>query len=527
MKSRKSISVYALLALTWLLIAGWQSFEHVRFERGAREALLDRAREMASTLGVVIRSQGRFGMIRQTRLEAALSEPAKYNELQAVMLLNSGGKVVASAGKPVDLHLEDLPKQDVRWGSDLVTIVDLVDLGSNASNDSLSSSTTIVLQENEQNQLFRHRRARPEPGPDPDMPPPFPPPPPPSSTDDARTSAEIAMFRAARNDPTSTISREVQRFRRDIELQQSGRKPPRFLRPYWMKENQYRELLVKQGLHGFVLQMPTARYKAERLHDLWIRVTTLAIALLAVGGMGLAWRSVARMNRLQLRLLRASEMNAHLQELNIAAAGLAHETRNPLNIVRGLAQMISQSPDLPPKIRQKTNEIAEEVDRVTGRLNEFINYSRSPEPRRAPTRLLAIVGDVQRALGSDLAEKMIQCETRGPDLLVEADESLLRQVIFNLLLNAIQAVGQDGRVEVIVQNNSHGEVAFEVRDNGPGIPPELRPEIFKPYFTTRPEGTGMGLAVVRQIVLAHHWDIECLTGLNGGAGFRVSGLKAS
>jgi signal transduction histidine kinase len=243
--------------------------------------------------------------------------------------------------------------------------------------------------------------------------------------------------------------------------------------------------------------------------------------------MGLAWRSATRMNRLQLRLLRASEMNAHLQELNIAAAGLAHETRNPLNIVRGLAQLISQSPGLSPGIRQKSNEITEEVDRVTGRLNEFITYSRSPEPRPAPTRLLAVVGDVQRTLGSDLAEKAIHCETRGPDLVVEADESLLRQVIFNLLLNAIQAVGQDGRVEVIMQHNGRGEAAFEVRDNGPGVPIELRPEIFKPYFTTRPEGTGMGLAVVRQIVMAHHWDLEYIAGPDGGAGFRVSGLKAS
>lgn len=512
MQIGKTLSVYTLLGVAWLTIAGWQGFEHERFERGTREALLDRAREIASTLSVVIRSQGRFGVLRQARLEAALKELAQSNELQSVMLLNSAGQVVASAGQPIDLRPEDLPKQDVRWGRELVTIVDLVDLGSNASNDSPTSNATIVLKENEQASLFRHRRSLPAP--------------PSPKENDGRTSGAAAL-RPLSDDSSFTMTQAAERFRHELELQRSGRKPPSFVRPFWMKEDQYRKLIVKQGLHGFVLQMPTVRYKAEVRQDLWIRLTTLMIALLAVGGMGVAWRSAARMNKLQLRLLRTSEMNVRLQELNIAAAGLAHETRNPLNIVRGLAQMISQSPELSGAIRQKANAIAVEVDRVTGRLNEFINYSRSPEPRPAPTRLMAVIGDVQRALESDLAEKVIHCGTRGPDLTVEADESLLRQVVFNLLLNAIQAVGRNGRVEVVIQNGAHGKAFFEVRDDGPGVPPDLRPEIFKPYFTTRPEGTGMGLAVVRQLVLTHHWEIEYVPGPDGGAGFRVSGLKVS
>ncbi len=79
-------------------------------------------------------------------------------------------------------------------------------------------------------------------------------------------------------------------------------------------------------------------------------------------------------------------MNTHLKEMNLAAAGLAHETRNPLNIIRGLAQMISKQHDTPPEIRDKSRAIMDETDRVTAQLNEFINYSRPREVRRAASR---------------------------------------------------------------------------------------------------------------------------------------------
>ncbi|MFX1476481.1 MAG: ATP-binding protein [Promethearchaeota archaeon] len=108
---------------------------------------------------------------------------------------------------------------------------------------------------------------------------------------------------------------------------------------------------------------------------------------------------------------------------------------------------------------------------------------------------------------------------------MEADESLLRQVLFNLFLNAIQAVDNGGVVKVILSSISAREAAIEVHDNGPGVPLESREEIFRPYFTTRKDGTGFGLAVVRQIVLAHHWEIEYLPGGEKGSTFRITGLK--
>jgi signal transduction histidine kinase len=223
--------------------------------------------------------------------------------------------------------------------------------------------------------------------------------------------------------------------------------------------------------------------------------------------------------------VRASELNTRLKEMNLAAAGLAHETKNPLNIVRGLAQMISRDDHAPPKVRQNSKAIVEETDRVTAQLNEFINYSRPREVRRTTIALGAIVGEVVRALGYDIEEKAIKVEVANDLPSIEADEQLLRQTLFNLILNAIQAVDRGGEIRISAAKRAGNEAMLEIADNGPGVPPENRGNIFKPYFTTNAKGTGLGLAVVHQIVLAHGWDIACFDNAPKGARFQIWHLR--
>ena len=260
-------------------------------------------------------------------------------------------------------------------------------------------------------------------------------------------------------------------------------------------------------------------------HDLWLRTIIALLAGISVVGSGLAWRSVTKSSELQIRLIRASELNSHLKEMNLAAAGLAHETRNPLNIIRGMAQMLSRQPEASAEIRDRSRAIVEETDKVAAQLNEFINYSRPREVRRSKLALDSIVNEVVRALGYDIEEKKVRLETKGEPMTIEADEQLLRQALFNLVLNAIQAVGERGRIQILTRSDNDSEATLEVRDDGPGVPPERRQEIFKPYFTTNQKGTGLGLAVVQQIVLAHGWEIACLPNEPQGAVFRISHLK--
>jgi signal transduction histidine kinase len=291
-----------------------------------------------------------------------------------------------------------------------------------------------------------------------------------------------------------------------------------------MSEAEFKSMIERQGVHSFLITMSTQPVRSAMRQDLWLRGTIGVLATLAVFGLGLAWRNLAKSSELQIRLVRASELNSHLRELNLAAAGLAHETRNPLNIVRGLAQMISKEADLPAEIRQKSRGIVDETDRVTAQLNEFINYSRPREVRRATVALGTVVDEVVRALNFDVEEKQIRIETSGTQISIEADEQLLRQALFNLVLNAVQAVAVGGQIWISAGQDGSNAV-LEIKDNGPGVPPERRLEIFKPYFTTNEKGTGLGLAVVQQIILAHGWEIACMASEPSGARFRLTHLK--
>jgi signal transduction histidine kinase len=526
MRDGRNISVYGLLLAALILIVAWEVVEHNRVEESARTALLGRARDISNTVGVVIRSRGRGQFVSQSRLEAALKGLAESEELKSVALLNAQWDVVASAGDPVDLDPENLPNSGENWERENLTVVNLVDLGTSAQPDGATRPTIIMPPPTPRSATDTVQSvSKPSPPPSRDrMRPRFPWPP--DVTVEMASKEFMIRGKLPENWP-SGATEYVERQRQPRSRRRSGRGGRRFGRPPWMNKERYDALLKKQGLHGFVLVISTDAYRLEISRDRWLRLGIMGIALIAVIGLALARRNMERSAELQLRLVRASEMNTRLKEMNLAAAGLAHETRNPLNIVRGLAQMISRQPEATADIKNSSRNITEEVDRVTSRLNEFIEYSRPQQPKPNPTCLNTVVGDVDRTLESDKEDKAIEFEIKGPELVVDADESLLRQVVFNLMLNAIQAADQGGKIEVVVEKVNSDEAAFEIRDNGLGVAAEHRDDIFRPYFTTNAEGSGLGLAVVQQIVLAHNWDIEYISSDDSGARFRISGIKIS
>jgi len=512
--SRRSRLIYGLLLAAWGLVLAWQTAEHFRVRRAARGQLIYRAQDISTTLGIVLRSQRRFGVLSKERLESALHDLVRPGELQGIALLNAGGDVVASAGALGDFQTKGVEGPAERWNEQTVTLMNLVDLGTNLTWDIESSRPPIVLTREEffrpsETNRFEEGRDRREGRP------PEPPPPPPSEEETNRGGAatnEVA------EPPPSGSSTNRPWFR-------GGPGRPRFARPPWMSEEVYNAMLQKQGVRSFVLVMSTEPALAASRQDLWLRCIIVLLATLSVVGSGLAWRNLTKSSELQLRLVRASELTTHLKEMNLAAAGLAHETRNPLNIIRGLAQMISKQADAPAEIREKSHAIVDQADKVTVQLNEFINYSRPREVRRTVLALSAVVNEVVHTLGYDIEEKRVRVEIKGEALSIEADEQLLRQALFNLLLNAIQAVGPGGVIQVVTARQNASEAVLEIRDDGPGVPAEQRKEIFKPYFTTQPTGTGLGLTVVQQIVHAHGWEIECVPNEPKGAIFRVAHVK--
>jgi len=533
--TRRSVLVYGLLAAVWALVIVWQVEEHARVRGAAKTELRNRSKDIANTLSALIRGLRFRGAIPQERLEPVLTELingrtnelVRSSELISIVLLNPAGEQLASAGKPIDLEQKDFMQEGERWGRQSVTLVNPVDLGAVLTSEGVANTVilpprgelTNAMPENFRRRGFPRREPRsPEEGVS-------------NALDNVATNtlshrmgegqgegASNALHNAASNTASAVPTKADDR----AEREGRPRRPP-WLR--WMDEQQYQTLIEKRALHGLVLAMSTAPFEAACTRDLWLRSIIAVLATVSVLGSGLAWRNLVKSSDLQIRLVRASELNTHLKEMNLAAAGLAHETRNPLNIIRGLAQMISKQPNAPLEISEKSRDILNETDKVTAQLNEFINYSRPREVRRKALALGPVVSEVVRALNFDLEEKKIRLLVKGDQLSIEADDQLLRQALFNLLLNAIQAVDGDGEILVLAERRNASEASLEVRDNGPGVPSDRRTEVFKPYFTTQKKGTGLGLAVVQQIVLAHGWEIECLPNQPKGAVFRITHLK--
>ena len=493
---RHSNFVHVLLFGAWLLVVAWQVEEHQRVVEAVKSGLRSRTHEIASTLGAVTRALRFRGAILQERLEPVLNELVserpneffKSSDILAVGLLNTDGDPVVAVGK-TNLLTREILAESERWSDDFVTFVLPVE-GASVSPEGVTNNPTVVLPAFRN---FTNGAARGERN--------FSPPP---------TNGEFAPPDDGHRPPDGG------------DRSRGSRRPP------WMRgmsEGDFKTLATKRELHGLVLAMSTEIIRGISTHDLWLRCVIGFFAGISALGAALAWRSISKNAELQIRLVRASEQNSHLKELNLAAAGLAHETRNPLNIIRGQAQMLARVPDATNEVRAKSKTIVDETDKVTAQLTEFINYSRPREVRRTKIILTRAASEVVRTLDFDIAEKKLRVEVSGEALAIEADEQLLRQVLFNLLLNAIQSVSESGKIEIAVQRASATEAVLEIRDDGPGVPAANRPEIFKPYFTTRSSGTGLGLAVVSQNVLAHGWEISCLANEPRGAIFRLTHLK--
>ena len=260
----------------------------------------------------------------------------------------------------------------------------------------------------------------------------------------------------------------------------------------------------------------------------WVRLRLLvgAMTFLLLLVMALGWRSSVRGAALRSSLALAEEQNRMLQEMNLAASGLAHETKNPLNVVRMAAQTLaSESP--PADWQDKVKLIADEVDRLDARINEWLAFSRPRQPKLQPVELGSLGEEVHALVSLDAEEKKVHLDLRPNSAVVEADREMLRQLLFNLLLNGVQAVEQGGTLAVHAEKQKDGNVTISVQDDGVGVSPENRDKLFTPYFTTRPDGSGLGLAICRRIALAHGWRLRYEPCTPQGSIFILEGIGAA
>ena len=215
--------------------------------------------------------------------------------------------------------------------------------------------------------------------------------------------------------------------------------------------------------------------------------------------------------------LRFKDALAKLGELT---AGLAHEFRNGLATIHGYARLLDPRA-LPGPHGAYAEGIRTETQALGDVVTRFLAFAR---PERLTLQTLALQLVITRAV-ADVDQDRAAVTVRGAFGHVEGDEVLLRQAFANLVRNAIEACQRAGVAPaVVVQgrvNSAEGIVEVTVSDNGPGLPPSDRDRLFQPFFTTRSDGTGLGLALVQKFIVTHNGHVRADDGAAGGAVFTV------
>lgn len=204
------------------------------------------------------------------------------------------------------------------------------------------------------------------------------------------------------------------------------------------------------------------------------------------------------------------------------AASLAHEIRNPLASISGAAGILQRGSAPPEYLRESLDILQKESQRLNKLLNNFLNFAKPRAPRLQSTNLQELLLSVQ-SLAAHAALEHRVCFAQQDDSVhieVACDPEQLKQVLLNLLLNAVDASPQDSEILIRAIALPRG-AAIEVDDAGTGIAAEVAERIFDPFFTTKPKGTGLGLAISSMIVSQHGGALSFYGNTRGGTTFRL------
>ena len=222
----------------------------------------------------------------------------------------------------------------------------------------------------------------------------------------------------------------------------------------------------------------------------------------------------------------AMRRSERLRALGELAAGMAHEIRNPLGGIRGAAEVL-RKPETRPEAREEFGKLLdEEVTRLDRVVGNFLDFARPPAAEVARVRPADVADAVLLLLSSEAKKRGVATENAvARDVEVRADPALLRQILLNLCLNAVQA--QEGAGLVRVAASREGDlVRLDVEDRGPGVAADLRERLFDPYVTGRAGGSGLGLPIAARLAETMEGRVEMLRTGDGGSVFRVT-LPAS
>ena len=232
-----------------------------------------------------------------------------------------------------------------------------------------------------------------------------------------------------------------------------------------------------------------------------------------------------RQTRTEVERLHAQELERAQQLATVGelASGVAHEIRNPLTGVLGAIDLASKRLLPGDPARPLLAEAERQLHRIAGTTTQLLRYARPPELREVVVDANLLVERAEQVVRprAEGAGVQVEVEAAPARADVRVDPELMVQVVVNLMLNGIEAVPTGGRLRVQVRRQETG-VTISVADTGPGVPAEIRDKIFRPFFTSKREGTGLGLPISRQIAVRHGGSLRHEDSPSGGATFVVT-----
>ena len=237
-------------------------------------------------------------------------------------------------------------------------------------------------------------------------------------------------------------------------------------------------------------------------------------------GQVLIIRDLGEVRRLQDEIRRKEKLAA----IGGLAAGVAHEIRNPLSSIKGIASYYKSKFEDGSEDKEMAGVMIEEVDRLSRVISELLEFARPTKLNKKLSDMNELLKHSTRLVEQEAAAKKvdIQLNLTSDSIEADVDPDRLTQCFLNLFLNALQAMESGGRLTVSSSTGANGNVAIDIKDNGSGISAEDLSKIFDPYFTTKPKGTGLGLAIVHKIIEAHQGQIKVRSTSGQGTVFSIA-----
>ena len=228
--------------------------------------------------------------------------------------------------------------------------------------------------------------------------------------------------------------------------------------------------------------------------------------------------------RLYSRIFSSEEslrQNEKLTTLGMLAAEIAHEIRNPLTVIKLLFDSLNLQFEADDDRQTDITVIGDKINQLEAIVSRVLDFGRNRQDAHARFDLNDLIEDTLRLVRLKLHQSKIEItyEPHPQALFVEVNKGQVQQVMLNLILNATQVMTTGGRIQISSTGNS-SQAAFNIRDNGPGIPREIQADIFESFLTNRPGGTGLGLSISKRILRDHHGDIELVESSPAGSTFR-------